>query len=1004
LTSKIIVHAGWLDDAFFIWAERPPTSRFDQIVNFQYPFLYSPFELKLTLFRMDQISFYGTFIETDKAIIDVPIQSRMYVSLAGEVTIYQAQANMEQYSFPIEGLRFPINSLVEYLAFFATWYNEPEIELAPDLMAWLSLFSDIQDKIINGDFSPSATGEWQLEQFAYGQWLEAIPLSGRIIRANTSYIQNQSTSITTIGQLKAIVTKVTDAMVRSLLHEPPVYLAFADWKQSVNTKWLPLVEKLKENGQMSSEISTTFFQQQVGVLPTKPFISGLALKEPNLKDGKWEVSLCMVDRKRPTLMIEMDQLEKGEHPWRENPIAQLKMDVKKAQEAIEILKPLRLSSPTLLVSAEEAYDLFTNSDDLLKQIGFRLIVPKWMTEKKKPRVNLIMQQPERNGASSEPLLDWQSVASFTYDIAIGDQTISRREFEEFVDGQRPFLYSNGQWTSWDRSLADKLLRYLDGVEDRTSYLEAWRLDQVNEDIDSDLALDIQWDVSWGKELSKSLTELYNSTPTLVPVPKDLKGVLRPYQLEGVSWLAHLRRTGFGGCLADDMGLGKSIQTIAYMLHVLHAQKKADEIHPPFLLICPTSLLYNWVAECEQFAPSIRVFVHHGPSRLVEEEIYSNKWDFVITTYQLSVRDNDLFQQATWNGLILDEAQHIKNIETKQRRVIKGIKATHRIALTGTPIENRLRELWSLLDVLNPTYLGSYQDFQSNFMKPIERDQDNEQLKKLQTLIHPLILRRKKSDQSLQLGLPKKEEKIHDVHLSLEQAGLYQAVVDDIIAKLTEVSSLERRALILKSLTKLKQICNHPAHFLKDRTVDDHQSGKWDAFLQLVNELFVKKEKVLIFSQYKEMGALITEALEKHFQQKVPFLHGSLTRIKRQEAIKAFQEKAEIQFFVLSLKAGGVGLNLTSASNVIHYDRWWNPAVENQATDRAYRIGQTKDVTVHKLVTTGTLEERIDRMLEKKQALADHILAAGEQRITELTNEEILELIQLTNSQQRGVPK
>ncbi|GAE35400.1 DEAD/DEAH box helicase [Halalkalibacter akibai] len=996
MTSNIIVHAGWLDEAFFIWAERPPTSRFDQIVNFQYPFLYPPFELKLTLFKKDQISFYGTFIDSDKAILDVPIQSRIYKSLAGEITVYQAQANMEQYSFPIEGLCFQIDTLVQYLPLFKSWQQESDITLAPDFQKWISFIEHIQQHIVDGAFSPNGSGEWQLEQFPYDHWLEAIPLSGRSIRANTSYIQQQTSSVVTIEQLQEITLKLTDGLIRSLMQEPVVYNSFTDWKHSVRSEWLPVIEKLNEKGKYASEISTPRFQQQVGVVQTKPFMSGLALREPASKDGAWEVSLCMVDRKRPSLMIEMEQLEKGEHPWRENPIAQLKIDLKKAQTKIELLKPLRLSASTLSLTAEEAYYLFTSADELLKQIGFHLIVPKWMTEKKKPRVKLVMDQPDRSGSKSEPLLDWQSVASFTYDIALGDQKISKKEFQEFVEGQRPFLYANGQWTSWDPTLADKLLQYLEGAQDHTSYLEAFRLDQMNEDLDDDLGdLDIEWDVSWGKELTESLKELYNSTPTLISVPDELTGTLRPYQLEGVSWLAHLRRTGFGGCLADDMGLGKSIQTIAYMLYVIHSQKEKTEKHQPFLLICPTSLLYNWVAECEQFAPSIRVFVHHGTARLSEEELNSGQWDIVITTYQLSVRDSSFFQEKTWNGLILDEAQHIKNIETKQRRVIKGIKATHRVALTGTPIENRLRELWSLLDVLNPSYLGSYQDFQKSFMKPIERDQDEEQLRKLQTLIHPLILRRKKSDQSLKLGLPKKEEIIHHVHLSLEQAGLYQAVVDDIVTQLAQVSALERRALILKSLTKLKQICNHPAHFLKDRTLNDHTSGKWDAFLNLATELFSKKEKVLIFSQYKEMGFLMTQALERHFQQTVPFLHGSLTRIKRQEAIKAFQEQSDIQFFVLSLKAGGVGLNLTSATNVVHYDRWWNPAVENQATDRAYRIGQTKDVTVHKLVTTGTLEERIDRMLVKKQALADNILAAGEQRITELTNEEIFELIQLT---------
>ncbi|MDT8859598.1 DEAD/DEAH box helicase [Alkalihalobacillus sp. MEB130] len=999
MASKIIIHGGWLDEQFFIWGERPPTSRFDQIVNFQYPFLHSPFELKLHLFQFDQRSFYGTFIETDKAIIDVPIQSRVYSSLAGEMTVYQAQENMNQYSFPLEGLVFSIDTLVGYFPLFQTWKKEKDIELAPDFLRWMDLFSSIQQSITDGAFSPTASGQWQLEDFVAQAWLDYIPLSGRAIRENTAYIQNQSTGITTPSQLENLVTLITDSMIRSLLQESSVHEAYSNWQSTIDEKWMPLVSQLKEVGKVETSLTNEVFQQQIGLLQTKPFISGLALKEPDSKNGAWKVSLCMVDRRRTSLMVEMDQLEKGEHPWRENPIAQLKIDLKKAQEKLDVLKPLRISAPTLLLQPEEAYELFTISDDWLKQIGFHLIVPKWMTEKKKPQVKLTIQQPEKNSAQSEPLLDWQSVASFTYDVALGDQKISKKEFEEFVDGQRPFLYTNGEWMAWDRSLADKLLTYLEGMEEGTSFLEAWRLDQLEDELEFES--DIDFDVSWGSELTKSIKELYTSSPSLIQIPTELKGELRHYQHEGVSWLAHLRRSGFGGCLADDMGLGKSIQTIAYILYVLKKQQEAGTKKIPFLLICPTSLLYNWVHECEQFAPSLRVFVHHGPTRLNEEELHVSKWDVIITSYQLIVRDTDLFQDFTWNGLILDEAQHIKNIETKQRRVIKKLQATHRIALTGTPIENRLRELWSLLDVLNPAYLGTYHDFQTTFMKPIERDRDEEQLKKLQKLIHPLILRRKKSDESLQLGLPKKEEKVHHVHLSVEQAALYQAVVDDIVEKLSEVSAFERRALILRSLTKLKQICNHPAHFLKERSLEEHESGKWDECFKLIENLYDKKEKVLIFSQYKEMGSLLANALEDRFQQTVPFLHGSLTRKKRQEAIQAFQSNEHINFFVLSLKAGGVGLNLTAATNVIHYDRWWNPAVENQATDRAYRIGQTKDVTVHKLVTTGTLEERIDKMLLKKQELADQILAAGEQRVTELSNDEIIELIQLTVPTRKG---
>jgi SNF2 family DNA or RNA helicase len=764
----------------------------------------------------------------------------------------------------------------------------------------------------------------------------------------------------------------------------------------VDTSLRPIVKKLAKPDRIEPSVSVQAFHQQLGTVTLQPFKSGLALHEPHSDNGPWKLTLCMIDRKRPSQIVEMTDLERGEHPWRSNPIGQLKEDVQKAKERIESLSDLSLSTPELALDAEEAYQLFTTHDQTLKEIGFHLIVPKWLHEKRSVRIELNMEEQPSTSSYSEPMLDWQSLASFTYKVAIGDTTLSAAEFESYVDGHRPFIYANGQWIAWDPALAKQLRSYLDKVDDQTSYLEAWKLDQKQEGNVQDF--EISWNVNWGKDLAHSLESMYSQSPPPIVLPPNFTGELRTYQHEGVSWLTQLRRTGFGGCLADDMGLGKSVQTIVYMLYVLEAQKKAKEDKQPFLLICPTSLLYNWIQECEMFAQGLRVFVHHGKTRLQDVEEESMKqWDLVLTSYQLVVRDEELFASRTWNGLILDEAQHIKNIETKQRRTMKSIKATHRLALTGTPIENKLKELWSLMDVLNPTYLGSFRHFQEQFIRPIEKEQDTKRLEQLQQLIHPFILRRKKSDASLQLGLPEKRENVHQVHLSVEQAALYQAVVDDVLSQLDQVSQFERRALILRSLTKLKQICNHPAHFLKDRDVEGHQSEKWDALLSLTDDIHSQHEKVLIFTQYKEMGSLITTALEKRFNQTVPFLHGSLTRTKRQEAIIAFQENKQIPVFVLSLKAGGVGLNLTAANHVIHYDRWWNPAVENQATDRAFRIGQTQDVTVHKLMTKGTLEERIDRMLTQKQALADQILAAGEQRITELTNDEIYDLIRLTTT-------
>lgn len=981
MNRNCIVHGGWLHDDFFIWGETTPNSKYNQMFSFHYPFLLSPFELKLRLFRHDRHSYYGTFIEEKEAIIDVPLQKRQFASLAGEITVYQAEEKREHFSFPIEGIVIPQEELLDYIPIFKQWKADRMIQIAPDLNSWLHLFFYIKEAIQAGSFHPAPSGKWDLIKFPYESWLEAIPEVALAIRENTAYIKDREEPL---EQLKKIVTTLTDTFIRNLLHEQPVLTHFDTWLRSVDKIWSPYVKQLKEKREQKITVPESFYEK-VGITEQKPFFTCLALREPKTEDGDWILSICMMDRNNRSLIVEMDDLERGEHPWRENPIAQLKIDIDKAKEKIPLLEGLRISSPTITLTTEEAFLLFTEKDERLKTIGIQLIVPKWMIEKKKMKVKLSIEENPYLTSSIEPLLNWQSVASFSYTVAIGNETLNEQQFAKYVEETRPFIFIDGEWIAWDRSLAKQLKQTLEGMRHNASYMETWRLEQLDDE---------RMEVEWSETMLDAMRELYSTSPTLIDLHDDFARTLRKYQHEGVSWLVHLRRVGFGGCLADDMGLGKSIQTIAYMKYVLDKQKMEMKKRPPFLLICPTSLLHNWQEECKKFAPSLRVFIQHGNMRVSEEEadIFS-KYDLVITTYQSAIRDDSLLRSVNWNGLILDEAQHIKNVQTKQRRVIKSLKATHRIALTGTPIENRLQELWSLLDVLNPSFLGTYSDFQKQFIIPIEKERDTKKLEALQKLIRPFILRREKSDKTLKLDLPYKSETVHRVHLSVEQAALYQAVVDDIRQNLDSVIELERRALILKSLTKLKQICNHPAHFLKATTVSGHHSGKWEKMLHIIDEIVQAKEKVLIFTQYKEMGHLMVEALERRYRCFIPFLHGSLTRKKRQQAIDQFQHDSSLPIFILSLKAGGVGLNLTAASNVIHYDRWWNPAVENQATDRVYRIGQTKDVHVHKLVTVGTLEERIEKMLAQKETLANDVLSI--QPLTELTDDELLQLISLS---------
>ncbi|WP_017726880.1 DEAD/DEAH box helicase [Halalkalibacterium ligniniphilum] len=990
MKPNFIVHGGWLEERFFIWAEKSPRSKFEQMVPFQYPFLYSPFELKLAIFRHDQPSYYGTFLETDKAILEVPLEKRTFRSPAGTTTVYQAEESMTRYRFPIEGIVLSGAEIFDHYHTLHSLFTTDEWEIGDDFRFWLHFFAEIEWYIKEGQIIPSASGHWQLKA-DWKNWEEIMPHACLSLSPNSALIQdNVFKHLSVEKRLAEIGNHLADAWIRLLLKRTEVSKAFSQWQKSTDKAVQPALKALTSDQSPSySHVSMEGFLEKVGAVPVAPFVPGLALKEPVNQDGDWSLALCVVDRQSPSFVVEMNELEKGQHPWRSNPIALLKTQLTKVKEHLSLLQPLSLASPVLRLSSDDAYQLFTDYHDLIEDAGFHLIVPRWLKDTKHFRVHLKMDV-HQNQSQAEPLLNWQSLASFHYEVAIGDTRLTEEEFSQYVESQRPFIYRNGQWVAWDPELAEQLRSYLDQLHKQTN-MDAWRLEQnMNLEVEG-IEKEVEWEIEWGEDLEKALDALYRQNPSPLPaLPRTLKAELRSYQEQGVAWLVHLREVGFGGCLADDMGLGKSVQTITYMLHILQEQE-AD--HSPFLLICPTSLIFNWVHECKRFAPSLRVYVHHGSARQTEW-LDKSKWDLVITSYPLAVRDEEFWHQMKWNGLILDEAQHIKNTETKQRQAIKKIKASHRIALTGTPIENRLKELWSLMDVLNPSYLGTFQQFLERFIRPIERDGNEQQLTKLQQLIRPLLLRRKKSDASLQLQLPKKLETIHRVHLSLEQAALYQAVVDELLSEINRVSQMERRALILKSLTKLKQICNHPAHFLKDKQVERHQSDKWDLLLTLSDQIIDQGEKMLIFTQFKEMGTLITNAFQDKYGKEIPFLHGSLTRQKRQEAIEQFQENKEIPAFVLSLKAGGVGLNLTAANHVIHYDRWWNPAVENQATDRAYRIGQTEDVTVHKLITEGTLEERIDQMLSEKQALAEQVLSTGTTRFTEMSNEELYDLIRL----------
>jgi SNF2 family DNA or RNA helicase len=483
----------------------------------------------------------------------------------------------------------------------------------------------------------------------------------------------------------------------------------------------------------------------------------------------------------------------------------------------------------------------------------------------------------------------------------------------------------------------------------------------------------------------------DGTPRELPEPVGFVGQLRPYQRRGLGWLRFMRQHGLGACLADDMGLGKTIQLIASLL-----ADRADGRTGPTLVICPTSVLGNWRHELARFGPDLRVLVHHGPERTDAAglAVAAAAHDVVLTTYALLPRDEAAMASVSWAGLVLDEAQNVKNSAAQASRVARSLRSGFRVALTGTPIENRLGELWSLMEVLNPGFLGTAEAFRRRFTLPIERDRDQTRADELRRLVAPFVLRRLKSDPAIAPDLPEKLEMKDYPPLTREQAALYESVVQEMLARVEASEGVERRGLILATLTKLKQVCNHPAQARGEDGPLGDRSGKLARLEEMLEESIAAGDQTLVFTQFAELGGRLQRHLHERLGHEVLYLYGGTPAEERDRLVAKFQAPDGPPVFVLSLRAGGTGLNLTRANRVIHYDRWWNPAVEAQATDRAYRIGQTRDVQVHAFICAGTLEERIDELIESKRALAETVIGTGEAWLTELSTEELRSVVEL----------
>ena len=665
-------------------------------------------------------------------------------------------------------------------------------------------------------------------------------------------------------------------------------------------------------------------------------------------------------------------------------------------QAARLFPPLETSLRTARPEAchldtEQAYTFLREAAPLLEQSGFGVLVPQWW----KKRHKRLGVHATISPADGKGILNLNALVRFRWQLALGDQTVAPEEFAHLAALKLPLVQVRGEWVELQPEQIEAAIRFWEkrAAEEEMALRDALLMGLAEEGEVGELPVVGVETEGWVRDLLRRLSGGEPLTE-LVP-PPTFVGQLRPYQVRGFSWLHFLRRWGLGACLADDMGLGKTIETIAFILHDL--EKGRDD--GPVLILCPTSVVGNWAREISRFAPSLRVMVHHGSDRASGKEFaaLARQAHVVISTYALARRDEETLREVKWGGVVLDEAQKIKNPAAKQTQAIRRLPAGYRIALTGTPVENRLSELWSIMQFLNPGYLGSQKSFRTNFARPIERYQDQAAAAHLRKLVQPFVLRRLKTDPTIIQDLPDKLE--HKVYCTLtpEQATLYQAVVEDAMLQVDEAEGIQRKGLVLSMLTRLKQICNHPAQFLGDGSSLPDRSGKLARLGEMLEEVLSVDERALVFTQYAGMGTLLQQYLQDLFGGEVLFLYGGTPAKQRDRMIARFQEERSLPgpaVFVLSLKAGGLGLNLTRANHVFHFDRWWNPAVENQATDRAFRIGQTKDVWVHKFVCGGTLEDRIDELIESKKALAESVIGAGEGWLTELNTDQLREMVTL----------
>ena len=920
---------------------------------------------------------------------------------------------------------YPLNPVLKLLndLHFICLYNSSEIQLGADLLFWYHYSQAFKEIILKDNYIPAfkyrelATNNQKTTNFAiyplweiisatyetnldrYLEYLPRICLAGAENPHASPQLYDPKTLLRHFSEclLNEIVTNTAiPASFDKKISETIIGDCFSVTKAAGFLQTAAALEKYQQ--------WQTWRQQLLGDQNISSFSLGFKLTEaPENNIEQWQITFILISKQDPSLRLELDEYWYAVPETRTSIRAHFGQDLDKnillslgyaARIYPPIWQGLETDKPTgFSLNLTEAFTFLKETAWILEDAGYKVIIPAWWTPEGRQRAKVRLKTTSKSGKStpvSKGIFSLENIIEYQYELAIGEETISQEEWQQLINTKTPLVKFRGQWVELEQNKMQQMLDFWQKYQQENPEMNLIELMKKAAEYPEEIIVETD-------DFLGSMLEKLQNPSQLEPIenPPQLQGTLREYQKRGVAWIQYLEQLGLNGCLADDMGLGKTLQVIARLI----GEREGDNNVLPTLLVAPTSVVGNWAKEIEKFAPHLQVLIHHGSKRYQDENEFqtvASQKDIVITSFTLVRKDLKLFNSQSWQRLVIDEAQNIKNPKAAQTKAILSLSAQHRLALTGTPVENRLLDLWSIFNFLNPGYLGKETQFRKAFEVPIQKQNDRLQSTVLKKLVEPFILRRVKTDKQIIKDLPDKVENKQYCNLTKEQASLYEVVIKEVEKQLEEAEGIKRKGLILSTLMRLKQICNHPRQFLQDNSAfTPERSHKLERLGEMLEEVILEGDSLLIFTQFTEIGDSLQKYLKQTFRYNTYYLHGGTSQPKREQMIEEFQHpETEPSVFILSLKAGGVGITLTKANHVFHFDRWWNPAVENQATDRAFRIGQQKNVFVHKFVTLGTLEERIDEMIEEKKKVANAIVSNDESWLTELDNESFRQLIAL----------